>query len=592
MNSNHGQSPRILPSVCLLVVLAIPVVAQSKDIEVPAGVRLERDVTYLPEERAEKADLYIPKGISPDTRLPAVLWIHGGGWNGGQRDAKREINVCSTLAANGYVAMSIDYKLTQGGTETVWPTNLQDCKTAVRWLRKNADRLQIDPRHIGVMGGSAGGHLASMVALTIPADGLDPTEPDGDVSCAVSCCVDMYGITDITRYHDAKMLGKTLAEAPELYRLASPLTYVRKDSTPFLILHGTADTTVKIEQSQWLDEALTKAGVDHEFLSIPGAPHTFDLQPKQRDLRPVVLGFLDKYLKASSATADTTHGFIAFGQRTYRVDDQGQTTWTYPHATRDGYQLADGQIILTLNKGKRYSGGAVISIATDGQESLIWQGTQSEVNSAQPTDTGTFVITEAGNNPRLLEVNRSGKVLVEFPLQCQKENHHLQTRMARKLSDGSYLVPHLLDFAVLTYDAKGRVTSKIDTTVSGDTEREIHTWPFTAIRHGEGHTLVCCTNGNRVVDFDADGKIVWQLTNDDLPGPWLQDPCGGQVLANGNLVIACYAAGKKDPNTPKLFEINRDKQVVWTYTDGDEIGIHHFQILDTDWKKLDGPILK
>lgn len=288
----------------------------------------------------------------------------------------------------------------------------------------------------------------------------------------------------------------------------------------------------------------------------------------------------------------TTHRFIAFGQKTYITGADGTTEWTYPHASRDGYVLEDGNILLTLNKGKRYPGGAVVEIDPDGQESLIWKGTQSEVNSAQPTDDGTFVITEAGPKPRLLEVNRSGAIVVEFPLQCQTKNHHLQTRMARKLADGTYLVPHLLDFAVVQYDASGKVLGQLDTSVAGDTLRSIHTWPFTAIRHGEGHTMVCCTNGNRVVDFDREGKIVWQLTNEDLPGPWLQDPCGGQVLPNGNVVIACYAGGKKDRNAPKLFEVSRDKKVVWTYADGQKVGIHHFQILETNGKRLERPVLK
>lgn len=289
---------------------------------------------------------------------------------------------------------------------------------------------------------------------------------------------------------------------------------------------------------------------------------------------------------------ETTHSFAAFGQKTYIMGADGKQSWTYPSATRDGYVLGDGTMILTLSKSKRYRGGAVVSIDSDGKETLIWKGTQSEVNAAHPTDSGTFVITEAGKSPRLLEVDRSGKVLVEFPLQCQKANHHLQTRMARKLTDGTYLVPHLLDFAVLNYDTSGKVLSKLDTTVAGDPEQKIHSWPFTAIRHGDDQTLVCCTNGNRVVDFDADGKIIWQLSNDDLPGPWLQDPCGGQVLPNGNVVIACYAGGRKNPRAPKLFEVNRDKKVVWKYTDGQKVGIHHFQILDTNGKELAGPVLK
>ena len=161
--------------------------------------------------------------------------------------------------------------------------------------------------------------------------------------------------------------------------------------------------------------------------------------------------------------------------------------------------------------------------------------------------------------------------------------------MARKLDDGTYLVPHLLDFAVFNYDAEGNVLSKIDTTVKGDPDHKIHSWPFTAIRHGDGHTLVCLTNSNRVADFDAKGELVWELTNEDLPGQWLQDPCGGQVLPNGNIVIASYAAGRKDPTTPKLFEVNRDKEVVWKHADGQKVGIHHFQVITTNDKKVTAP---
>ncbi len=298
-------------------------------------------------------------------------------------------------------------------------------------------------------------------------------------------------------------------------------------------------------------------------------------------------------IPVTSATAqELTHSFLACGQKTYIMGADGKASWTYPAASRDGYVLGDGTIILTLSKSRRFPGGSVVSIAPDGKETLIWKGTQSEVNSAQPTANGGFVITEAGNSPRLLEVSSAGKVILEFPLACQKKNHHMQTRMARKLSDGTYLAPHLLNFAVFNYDRDGKVLGRLDTTAPSDPDHKIHTWPFTAIRHGDGHTLVCCTHGNRVVDFAADGDIVWTLTNDDLPGNWLQDPCGGQVLPNGNIVITSYAAGRADPHAPKLFEVTPDNKVVWTYTDGQKVGIHHFQIITTNGQKLTGPALK
>lgn len=314
-------------------------------------------------------------------------------------------------------------------------------------------------------------------------------------------------------------------------------------------------------------------------------------------LKFVSLLFVCALWNSAVKAAETRHGFLACGKNTYILDADGQIVWTYPQSTRDGYVLPMGRIVLAVNKSKTYPGGAVIEVARDGTEALIWKGTQSEVNSVQPTEAGSFVLSEAGPKPRLLEVDRSGKVLVEFPLDCQLDNHHMQTRMSRKLADDTYLVPHLLDFAVRNYDSQGRVLSSLDTTAVDakgvrDAEHAIHTWPFTAIRHGEGHTLVCCTNGNTVVDFDAAGKVVWRLTNDDLPGPWLQDPCGAQVLPNGNFVITSYAAGSRDPQAPKLIEVTRDKEVVWTYANGEKVGIHHFQILDTNGRQLDGPVLK
>ena len=263
---------------------------------VPAGVRIERAVDFLAAGRTQKADLYLPTTTPAGQLRAAVVIIHGGGWTGGKRDAERELNIGTNLALHGYVGMSIDYVLVSK-TKATWPQNLYDCKTAVRWLRKNAERLQINPNRIGVIGGSAGGHLSAMVTLTTPEDGLDPKEPYGEFSCRVSCGVDLYGIADLPTYHDASMLGKTFAEAPELYRLASPVTYVRSNSPPMLIIHGTADTTVNVKQSGLFGDVLQKAGADYQLILIPGAQHTFDLQPKQRDLRPVVLGFFDKYLK-------------------------------------------------------------------------------------------------------------------------------------------------------------------------------------------------------------------------------------------------------------------------------------------------------
>ena len=262
----------------------------------PTDYRVERDVVFLPTDRTEKADLYFPIEMSLGKLVPAVVIIHGGGFRLGVRDATREVNIGGNLARNGYIAMSIDYALAEEGKPT-WPHNLQDCKTAVRWLRANAERLHIDPEHIGVIGSSAGGTLAALVVLTRISDGFDPTEPYGVLPCSVQCGVDLYGVTDIGSWRDTVMLGKTFAEAPELYRQASPITYAHMDAPPMLILHGTADAVVDVKQSELLAALLKKAGAVHKLVIIPDAPHAFDLVPIQRDLRPLVIGFFDQYLK-------------------------------------------------------------------------------------------------------------------------------------------------------------------------------------------------------------------------------------------------------------------------------------------------------
>jgi len=282
----------------LWLALIAPLAAASGVAE-PAGVRIEKDVAYLGPDRAEKADLYLPARVPAGTRCPGVVIIHGGGWVGGKKDAAREINIGTTLAQHGYVGLSINYLLADSNHANiaVWPQNLYDCKSAVRWLRKNAEQLRLDPGHIGVIGGSAGGHLAAMVGVTGPESGLDPAHPYGEFSCRVQAVVDLYGPTDWFERRDLPMFRKTRAEAPEAYRQATPMTHLDKNDPPILIIHGTADQTVEAAQSEKFAAALKRAGVEHQLLLLEGAPHSFHLQPKQRDLRPLVLGFFDKHLK-------------------------------------------------------------------------------------------------------------------------------------------------------------------------------------------------------------------------------------------------------------------------------------------------------
>jgi acetyl esterase/lipase len=269
------------------------VVIQSPD------VRVESNIDYLSPDRKEQADLYLPKETADGKKHPGIVIIHGGGWSGGVKDATREKNIGTTLALHGYVCLSINYVLADKDSKNVvWPQNLHDCKTAVRWLRKNAERLNLDADNIGTIGGSAGGHLATMVAVTGP--DLDPAGPYGEYSTKVQCAVDLYGPADLENWKDIAALRKSRKEDPALYKQFSVLTHLDKDDPPILILHGTADTTVPLSQSETLAAALEKHGIEHHLEIIEGAPHTFHLQPVQKDLRPMVVEFFDKHLKGKS----------------------------------------------------------------------------------------------------------------------------------------------------------------------------------------------------------------------------------------------------------------------------------------------------
>ncbi|MEJ0055706.1 MAG: hypothetical protein WDN75_08695 [Bacteroidota bacterium] len=184
-----------------------------------------------------------------------------------------------------------------------------------------------------------------------------------------------------------------------------------------------------------------------------------------------------------------------------------------------------------------------------------------------------------------MEVDNTGAIKVSVALQPETDNVHMQTRMARKLPNGNYLVPHLLAFAVKEYSPDGKVVSIFKTDTPAIGTRDSVNWPFTAIRLSNGNTLVSLTHGNKIVEFNDKGLVVWKASNTDLKARIFQDPCGIQRLPNGNTVIASYAAKEGI----KLFEITPGKELVWSYK---VYGAHEFQVLTTNGKPIKGEPLK
>ena len=278
------------------------------------------DVPYLAAGRQEKLDLYLPAPGPGARPAPAVVVIHGGGWVGEDKAVPVIRNICGALARAGYVCASVNYELGNGA----WPTNLYDCKNAVRFLRAHAADAGIDPARVAVLGCSTGAHLALMVGFTAGEAGLEPPGPYPGVSSAVAAVVEMYGITDLLTRQETtadgqpsgrpkdvnapRVLGATREANPALWRLASPVTHITGASPPVLILHGLADTTVDHGQAQELDRVLGDRGVPHELILLPGVGHQFDFttvkgRPLPRDITPDVLAFLARYLGAGPLPA-------------------------------------------------------------------------------------------------------------------------------------------------------------------------------------------------------------------------------------------------------------------------------------------------
>ena len=275
----------------------------------PMPVYRLSDVSFLGEARKEKLDLYFPDG-SARTDRPAVVFIHGGGFTGGDKAEYRSASVSADLCRAGYVVVSCNYVLGPKSKEGVWPRNIADCREAVRWVRAHAKELGVNPDKIAVAGGSAGGYLALMVGLSD-----EKTGPGGDpaakYSAKVSAVIDMYGVVNFSKHGKGEVIGATSAEQ----KAYLPELQCDPQDPAVLILHGTADTTVDIAQSDDMAKALRAAKVPYEYIVIEGAPHTFDLHPKGKSWKKTgMVGGVE--VSGSSDKADLTEDTLAFLART------------------------------------------------------------------------------------------------------------------------------------------------------------------------------------------------------------------------------------------------------------------------------------
>jgi acetyl esterase/lipase len=269
---------------------------------VPEGVKAERDLEYAQVgEIRLLLDLFRPE--SAGQPLPLVVWVHGGAWSGGDKAA----NPALSLSARGYAVASINYRLSGVAR---FPAQIEDCRAAIRWLRANAGKYNIDPKRVGVWGSSAGGHLVALLGTAGDVAKWDSAGGSADQSSRVQAVCDYYGPTDLlaekipgkgrgAESPVGRLLGGPVDEHKDEAAQANPINYVSPDDPPFLIFHGEQDDTVPIEQSELLEAALKKAGVESTFVRVKNAGHGFlpGSDPSLPEIRERVVRFFDKHLK-------------------------------------------------------------------------------------------------------------------------------------------------------------------------------------------------------------------------------------------------------------------------------------------------------
>jgi acetyl esterase/lipase len=253
-------------------------------------------------------DVALPK--EGDGPFPGVVFIHGGGWSGGNRHAFR--GKMEEAARRGYVAATVSYRLTQPDPQTgepkePFPAQIHDCKAAIRWLRMNAPEFKLDRERIGVIGASAGGHLSLLVGLTSREDGLEGDMGNLSQSSRVQAVVNIFGPTDLERCYESSpgavgflkaLCNGTPESAAANFRAASPVTYITADDPPVLTLHGEKDALVPPEQAMILDTKLKAAGVTHELILLADQGHGFRGDAAQQ-ADDAAWAFFDKHLKPS-----------------------------------------------------------------------------------------------------------------------------------------------------------------------------------------------------------------------------------------------------------------------------------------------------
>lgn len=297
-------SLRLLPlTVCAFALSMTTAFAQNLSSSISAPYRIVPNITYVTANNFEaKLDVY----SRADTQAPqpTIIFIHGGGWTGGAKETQT-FSLLPYLEM-GWNAVNVEYRLARVSEA---PAAVEDCLCALRWIIRNAKQYGFDTTRLVVSGGSAGGHLALTTGMMPASAGFDRECP-GTEQLKVAAIVDWYGITDVVdlldgenmRVYAVQWLGSR-PDRVDIARRVSPLTYVRPGIPPIISIQGDADPVVPYSHSLRLQEALQKAGVDHELVTIPGGKHGNFTRAENQKAYAAIKAFLAKHGLTSAVSA-------------------------------------------------------------------------------------------------------------------------------------------------------------------------------------------------------------------------------------------------------------------------------------------------
>jgi acetyl esterase/lipase len=298
----HLHINDLIRLAAILLTFSLPLTAQTPEVEIVANI------SYAGTDNPRQMlDVILPRNRSADS-LPVVVYIHGGGWrNGSKNSASRRLN--PLVATGNYVGISIAYRLSD---EAQWPSQIHDCKAAIRWIRAHASAYGMDAERIGIFGTSAGGHLVSVLGTSGNVPTLEGNVgPHTDQSSRVTCVADLYGPTDFLLMnrtavagaklnHDAPnspeslLMGGPIQEHPDKVATANPMTFISRDDPPFLIIHGTQDPLVSFNQSEIFHAALKQAEVESTLITVADGGHGKGFPPETHQLME---RFFDHHLR-------------------------------------------------------------------------------------------------------------------------------------------------------------------------------------------------------------------------------------------------------------------------------------------------------